>query len=187
MLKKSIIALMFCGAMATMPMAAQDANTTEPVAMETTVVADNAGEAIEEVAVVSEDNAGEALTAQQQKAENLKENDPNGGALTLMSMCIVIFALIVLSLLFLCFGKVSSKLQGQRKKEARGSSDESIEASLPDSGEAIAAIAAALAEHFSGKHDMEDTILTIKRMKRAYSPWNSKIYNMREVPQLKKR
>ena len=32
-------------------------------------------------------------------------------------------------------------------------------------------------------HDDESTILTIKKMKRAYSPWSSKIYNLREVPQ----
>lgn len=48
----------------------------------------------------------------------------------------------------------------------------------------IAAISAALAEHFGVSHDMEDTILTIRRMKRAYSPWNSKIYNLRHEPGL---
>ena len=42
----------------------------------------------------------------------------------------------------------------------------------------------ALAEHFGQGHDMEDTILTIKRMKKAYSPWNSKIYNMRQIPEV---
>ena len=52
-------------------------------------------------------------------------------------------------------------------------------------GEVIAAIAAALAEHYSGKHDMEDYILTIRSMKRSYSPWNSKIYNLRVLPQVK--
>ncbi len=30
---------------------------------------------------------------------------------------------------------------------------------------------------------MEDTILTIRRMRKAYSPWNSKIYNLRAVPE----
>ena len=47
------------------------------------------------------------------------------------------------------------------------------------SGEVIAAIAVALREHFGGGHDVEDTILTIRRMQKAYSPWNSKIYNLR--------
>ncbi len=42
----------------------------------------------------------------------------------------------------------------------------------------------ALAEHLYGSgHDLERTILTLRRMKRAYSPWNSKIYNIRHVPE----
>ena len=101
-----------------------------------------------------------------------------------MSMCIVVAALIVLSILFLCFGRISSALQRRRKKEAHGpaATDDHEE---EDSGEVIAAIAAALAEHYSGKHDMEDYILTIRSMKRSYSPWNSKIYNLRVLPQVK--
>lgn len=31
-------------------------------------------------------------------------------------------------------------------------------------------------------HDYEDTVLTIKRIDRAYSPWSSKIYSLRKVP-----
>lgn len=130
----------------------------------------------------------EGLT-QAEKVENIKENDSWGGAITLMSMCIVLFALIVLSLLFLGFGKATSSVLSKRKREAQGitASDDNTDAKENlDSGETIAAIAAALAQHFSGKHDMEDTILTIRRMKRAYSPWNSKIYNMRQVPTVKK-
>ena len=42
----------------------------------------------------------------------------------------------------------------------------------------------ALAEHFGDQHDMEDTIITIRRLKKAYSPWNSKIYNLRQTPEL---
>ena len=34
-------------------------------------------------------------------------------------------------------------------------------------------------------HDVEDTILTINKVKKAYSPWNSKIYSLREVPNKK--
>ena len=31
-------------------------------------------------------------------------------------------------------------------------------------------------------HDVEETILTITRVKRSYSPWSSKIYTLRETP-----
>ena len=100
-----------------------------------------------------------------------------------MAMCIVLTALIVLSILFMVFGKMFAKMQSQKKKEAHGiETSEADDADDHDSGETIAAIAMALNEHFNSQHDIEDTVLTIRRMKRAYSPWNSKIYNMREVP-----
>ena len=39
----------------------------------------------------------------------------------------------------------------------------------------------ALNEHLNA-HDRENTILTINKVRRAYSPWSSKIYNLRELP-----
>ena len=38
------------------------------------------------------------------------------------------------------------------------------------------AISMAMHEFQSDVHDVEDTILTITRVKRSYSPWSSKIY-----------
>jgi hypothetical protein len=43
----------------------------------------------------------------------------------------------------------------------------------------IAAIAMALNLHFSEMHDEESNLITINRVSRTYSPWSSKIYNMR--------
>lgn len=121
---------------------------------------------------------------QAEKARNAAENDSMGGAITIIAMSIVIGALVILSLLFMVFGKISSKTLTRKKKAAHGVNDETAADHHEelDSGEVIAAIAAALAEHFGQGHDMEDTILTIKRMRKAYSPWNSKIYNMRHIP-----
>lgn len=119
--------------------------------------------------------------SQAEKAKNAAANDPYGGAITIVAMCIVLSALVVLSVFFLGFGKISQMLQTKRKREAHGVNKETAEAhhEEADSGEVIAAIALALAEHLDARHDMEDTILTIKKLRRAYSPWNSKIYNMR--------
>lgn len=125
-----------------------------------------------------------ASPSQRKNALELHEKDSFGGALTLMSMGIVLAALAVLSGLFLLFGKISASLQQRRKHRTTPITVKRTEGA--DSGEAIAAIAAAMAEHFSGKHDIEDTILTIKRMRRAYSPWNSKIYNIRVAPEVHK-
>ena len=122
---------------------------------------------------------------QAEKAENASVNDGWGGAITIIAMCIVITALAVLSLLFLCFGKISESIIRRKTKRAKQAAahvhDDSHHDLAP--GEVIAAIALALSEHFGEGHDMEDTILTIRRMKKAYSPWNSKIYNLRTIPE----
>ena len=121
---------------------------------------------------------------QAEKAKNAAENDSFGGAITIIAMCIVLSALLILSLLFLGFGKISSAIHKSRKREAHGVNSLTAEDHHEelDSGEVIAAISMALAEHMGQGHDMEDTILTIRRMRKAYSPWNSKIYNMRVMP-----
>ncbi len=163
----------------------------QPVAAQTEVSAADEGAAdqyvpSEEVNSVQESEVADDMT-QAEKAENVKENDSWGGAITIISMTIVLSALIVLSILFLGFGKISSKLLSRKKMQSHGvdsKADSEDHVSEVDSGETIAAISAALAEHFSGEHDMEDTILTIRRMKKAYSPWNSKIYGLRETPVL---
>lgn len=140
-----------------------------------------------EVNTVEESAIAQKMT-KEEKAENAKENDSWGGAITIIAMGIVLAALIILSILFLGFGKISSRLLSKKKLEAHGKTKEDVDDDHEDvdSGEAIAAIALALAEHFNTQHDIEDTIITIRRMKKAYSPWNSKIYNLRETPQLKR-
>lgn len=46
------------------------------------------------------------------------------------------------------------------------------------SGELNAAISAAIHLYTSEQHDEENTILTIKKVSRRYSPWSSKIYSV---------
>lgn len=187
MLKNFLIIISFCFAMATgyaavSPTAEQvEKATTEVVANDIEKVSD------QKVAdVVETTTAAPKKMNKYEKAENLLHNDSNGFAVTIMAMTITLTALAVLSILFLCFGKVSSKLQAKKKLAAQGLTKEDLPMGQDlDSGEVIAAISMALAQHFDA-HDTEDTVLTIKRMKRAYSPWNSKIYNMREVPMLRK-
>lgn len=141
----------------------------------------------EEVNTVEESPIVRKMT-QAEKAQNVKENDSWGGAITIIAMCIVIGALVLLSIFFMGFGKISEKLLSKKKLEAHGKTIDDIDDDHEhvDSGETIAAIAMALSEHFNDQHDMEDTILTIRRMRRAYSPWNSKIYNLRQAPDLQK-
>jgi hypothetical protein len=48
--------------------------------------------------------------------------------------------------------------------------------------EEIAAIAIALYKYSEDLHDIEDTVLTINRAAKAYSPWSSKIYGLTQTP-----
>lgn len=157
------------------------------------VVAPSEGQKIDRFAdpVPAENGAGEVSKiarrmTKAEKAQNAAENDGWGGAITIIAMCIVISALAVLSLLFLGFGKISQALLTRTKKKAKAAADhEPTDNHDLAPGEVIAAISLALSEHFAEGHDVEDTILTIRRMQKAYSPWNSKIYNLRTVPHRK--
>jgi hypothetical protein len=49
-------------------------------------------------------------------------------------------------------------------------------------GEVAAVISAALHLYKNDEHDFENTVLTIKKVAKAYSPWSSKIYGLRKNP-----
>ncbi len=49
------------------------------------------------------------------------------------------------------------------------------------SGEVNAAIAMALYHYYNELHDIESGVVTIRRVSRHYSPWSSKLYNMRKL------
>jgi len=51
--------------------------------------------------------------------------------------------------------------------------------------EVAAAIATALKLYKSALHDKESEVLTILSIKRAYSPWNSKIHGLTQMPDKK--
>lgn len=118
--------------------------------------------------------------------EKFRANDPHGFVLTLMAMGIVFSALLLLSICFYFFGKLNEKRATRKKAAAIAPNAASAEAEAVkgDSGEEIAAIAMALYEHLNA-HDKEDAILTINKVKKAYSPWSSKIYTLRETPSRK--
>ena len=116
------------------------------------------------------------------KVDAFAEHDPHGFAMAVMAMCIVFSALLVLSICFYIINRIGASISRSRKMKALA--DDEVEADHhkeQDSGEVIAAIAAALVEHLDA-HDRESTILTINKVRRAYSPWSSKIYGLRELP-----
>lgn len=139
-----------------------------------------------DVTSVNEPSISDKKMRQLEKANNMKKNDPFGLSLTIIAMVITIVALVLLSILFFGFGKVSEHFLARSKQEAAAKVGKQIDSTEEDlaSGETIAAIGMALSEHFGQGHDIEDTILTIHQIKKAYSPWNSKIYNLRTLPEL---
>ncbi len=118
------------------------------------------------------------------KIEDFANRDANGFGMTVMAMCIVFTALLVLCLSFYGIGKIGSLVSRLNKARAQGNETpqlSEIRSTEHDIGEEIAAIAMALRDHLDA-HDAESTILTINKVRRAYSPWSSKIYNLREIP-----
>lgn len=193
-LRKVCLASIFLSTMALAPLGAKATiqNEETVVIEEVGVINNDTPAEVEERHVplalqepeVFESNYGESKIArkmtQAEKNQNAAENDGWGGAITIIAMCIVISALVVLSILFMIFGKVSESILTAKKKEAKAAAAHSPHDDHElASGEVIAAISLALTEYFGDKHDIEDTHLTIKRLQKSYSPWNSKIYNLR--------
>ena len=118
------------------------------------------------------------------KVESFRTLDGSGLILTVMAMAIVFGALLVLCLCFYAISKVGSIVSKVNKMRSQGVDPKTVskaDAPAHDSGEEIAAIVMALHEHLNA-HDQENTILTINKVKKAYSPWSSKIYGLREIP-----
>lgn len=124
------------------------------------------------------------ITDSNTKVETFKTQDENGFAMTVMAMCIVFSALLLLCICFFVISKIGERISKSNKAKSHGTSVSEMPSgshSAHDSGEEIAAIVMALHEHLDA-HDQENTILTINKVKKAYSPWSSKIYSMRETP-----
>ena len=119
------------------------------------------------------------------KMEKFEEHDSNGIGMSISAMSVVFCGLILLYISFKIIGRVSVNLSKRNAMKAKGITDkqEAKEKKLGEApGEIFAAIAMAMHEMQSDVHDVEDTVLTITRVKRSYSPWSSKIYTLRETP-----
>lgn len=118
------------------------------------------------------------------KVDMFAEQDARGGGMAVMAMCIVFSALLVLATCFYIISRIGASISTRRKEKALAETQPDV---VPegrpdhDSGEVIAAIAMALHDHLDA-HDRENTVLTINKVRRAYSPWSSKIYSLRELP-----
>jgi hypothetical protein len=91
--------------------------------------------------------------------------------------CIVLLALAIMAYFFTRL----HTLQDFLTKRRLAASENASVADTPKivmTGEENAAIAAALYLFFSELHDEEKYVMTIKKVSKTYSPWNSKIYGI---------
>lgn len=122
------------------------------------------------------------------KMEKFEQHDSVGIGMAISAMSVVFLGLILLYIAFRIIGKASVSLSARNAMKVKGITDkqEAKEKQLGRApGEVFAAIAMAMHEMQNDVHDVEDTVLTITRVKRSYSPWSSKIYTLRETPHKK--
>jgi len=118
------------------------------------------------------------------KVDTFARVDEHGFGMTISAMGIVFLALLLLSICFYIISRIGAARAQRKKMEAHGLVSKEIapgERLEGDSGEVIAAIAAALNEHLNA-HDLESTILTFQKVRKNYSPWSSHIYTLRQMP-----
>lgn len=97
--------------------------------------------------------------------------------MALIGYTVVFLALISLYLVFKNLPKLLNFVL--RRKQKKQGVEKTIQAHEKEiSGEVNAAIGMALYLYFNELHDTEKTVLTMKKVSKRYSPWNSKIYNV---------
>jgi Na+-transporting methylmalonyl-CoA/oxaloacetate decarboxylase gamma subunit len=111
--------------------------------------------------------------------------DPYGVIMAFTAMSVVFLSLILLYMVFKNIGNYNIKLSRRKAEKASAESGKKHVASEEEtSAEVFAAISMALHAFYEDNdaHDIENTILTIQKVTRNYSPWSSKIYTLRENP-----
>lgn len=127
--------------------------------------------------------ANNDYTKKKSAGESFVEFDPYGIGMTMIAMFVVFSALAILFIIYKNMGRFFIH-RGTRSQdsvvEPKAVSKPAAEEEM--SGEVNAAIAMALYLYQNELHDYENTVLTIQKVSRNYSPWSSKIYTLRKSP-----
>lgn len=122
--------------------------------------------------------------------EEFARFDPSGAGMIMIAMGVVFLSLASLYLFFKLTSKVlaidvGKQLEARsliKAKAGKAETADSDREGLVITGEINAAIALTLHLYSSELHDAENTVLTINKVSRTYSPWSSKIYGLRKLP-----
>ncbi len=99
-----------------------------------------------------------------------------GFTVSIVGFLIVLFSLVLLIIVFSNIPKILElKLKRGKKESETGAISQKKESM---EGNVTAAISLALHLYLSEMHDIESNVLTIKQVRKAYSPWSSKIYSV---------
>lgn len=118
------------------------------------------------------------------QAEKIKQSDPVGIGLTATAVAVVFLALVCICLIITGAGKLMMGVEERSKnkgdKASKGIKPVSEGSSANEEAEVFAAIAAAIHLYNDELHDEEDTVITIQKVEREWTPWNAKYYNMNQ-------
>lgn len=114
------------------------------------------------------------------QADEILKSDPVGIGLTVVAVSVVFLALLCISLILKGYGKLIMRTQDRKanKVTQAAAASAATPSASETSGEIYAAIATAIYLYDEELHDEEDTIITIQKVERAWTPWNAKYYNM---------
>ncbi|MDR0953961.1 MAG: OadG family protein [Rikenellaceae bacterium] len=121
------------------------------------------------------------------RSERFRMRDPYGVVMAITAMSVVFSALLLLYLIFRTIGKINTRSVRKKHAKEEQAKNQAIHPVMPDDselihGEELAAIALALYQYQNDLHDIESNVITINKVARAYSPWSSKIYGLRQLP-----
>lgn len=100
-----------------------------------------------------------------------------GITVAIVGFGIVLFSLLLLFVLFSRIPKLIN-MKFKRRKGQEGKDEKAIGDDHEMEGNVTAAISLALHRYFSELHDEESNVVTIKQVRKTYSPWSSKIYSV---------
>ncbi len=100
-----------------------------------------------------------------------------GFTVAIVGFGIVLFSLTLLFVLFSRLPKLVN-MKFKKKKGSEAGDKKAAENEEGIEGNVTAAISLALHRYFNELHDEESNVVTIKKVRKAYSPWSSKIYSV---------
>jgi glutaconyl-CoA/methylmalonyl-CoA decarboxylase subunit delta len=103
--------------------------------------------------------------------------DP-GFTVAIVGFGIVLLSLTSLFILFFYLPKLINFRLHKRRNHNHKRPAEEGKSDFEVEGNVTAAISLAFHLYFSEQHDQESNIVTIKQVRKAYSPWSSKIYSV---------